>query len=243
MSAAGPGNVLPGQRRPRFGARRCGCRGSTCRSPPARTNGSCTRPRTSRRPASASCRPRRARVGRHHHGRAAPDPEPALHEDQPASFAPTFRRAQHPPRAPAVLRLGDAARIVGRRTRAVRRHDEVLVVRRIQRHVVDETIVRVGFVLACRPERPTSCIRRPSSSTGSGRRNPTRRRARRGRRDRLACSTALRRRRRRTSRCRPRCRAPCSPASRSRRSHPSARSRRSRRPFQATPCADRTDRR
>ena len=63
--------------------------------------------------------PRRARVGRHHHGRAAPDPVPALHEDQPASFGPTFRCAQHTPRAPAVLRLGDASS--ARRAQSTRR--------------------------------------------------------------------------------------------------------------------------
>ena len=160
QSAARVRNVLP-WRRPSSGERRRGCPGSTCRSPPARTNGSCTRPRTIRRRRARPV-PRCTRVGRHHHGRAAPDPVPTLHEDQPAAFGPTFRRAEHTPRLPAILRLGDAARPVWGRTRAMRRHDEVLVVRRIQRHVVDETILRVTFVLGARQDvRPAvSAVRR-----------------------------------------------------------------------------------
>src|SRR4029079_2235416 len=83
----------------------------------------------------------------HHHGRAAPDPVTALHEDQAAAFGPAFGRGDDAPAASAVVRLGDATRLVGGLTAAVRRHHDVLVSRGIELHVFHEAIVRHVVVL------------------------------------------------------------------------------------------------
>ena len=117
----------PRPHRPCSGERRCGCPGSTCRSPRARTNGSCTRPRTIRRRRARHCpttRPRRSSPSWSNHTRSSARPS----RGSARLLRPNLPVRSAHATSPAVLRLGDARRLVGGRTPAVRGHDDVLVV-------------------------------------------------------------------------------------------------------------------